>query len=148
MVIWTGTDPQSGQPTAIFTIAGNSTGAVVSVVGSFNDWTPGIHTLKPTDEGTLSVSVLVRPDADLHFRYLDSDGVWFDDPDSDAITEYGSFVAAPLRVDEPPTEPTGAADDGAPSGAAASQLDHGAVTEEAAAPADVPKSRGAVKRRG
>ncbi|ADJ48126.1 hypothetical protein AMES_6301 [Amycolatopsis mediterranei S699] len=53
----------------------------VSVVGSFNDWTPGRHHLTPRSNGRRSASVDVAPGTVLHFRYLGEDGHWFDDPD-------------------------------------------------------------------
>ena len=93
MAIQTGSDPTSGQPTVTFSIAARD-GAVVSVVGSFNDWTPGLHSFERRDDGTLAVTVPVRAGEGLHFRYLDSDGIWFDDAESDTLTEYGSFISA------------------------------------------------------
>ena len=77
--------------------AGDPPGAV-SVVGSFNDWTPGAHTLMRDDSGLRSVTVQLPYGRAVHFRYLAADGVWFDDPDADEITESGSVlhaVAAP-----------------------------------------------------
>jgi hypothetical protein len=53
----------------------------VSVVGDFNAWTPGRHELRPLRNGTRSVSVRVRSDRPVRFRYLGSGGQWFDDPD-------------------------------------------------------------------
>ncbi|WP_372667215.1 isoamylase [Amycolatopsis kentuckyensis] len=53
----------------------------VSVVGSFNDWTPGRHHLTPRSNGRRSTSVDVAPGTVLQFRYLGEDGHWFDDPD-------------------------------------------------------------------
>jgi 1,4-alpha-glucan branching enzyme len=101
MTIEIGTDPVSGQLTATFSIA-TTNAAAVSVVGSFNDWTPGAHTLQPAGEGRVAVTVIVAPGEDLHFRYLDSDGVWFDDPGADSINEHGSFVSATrVTIPEP-----------------------------------------------
>ncbi|MEV6872040.1 isoamylase [Amycolatopsis sp. NPDC051128] len=53
----------------------------VSVVGCFNEWTPGRHPLTPRSNGRRSVSVDVAPGAVIQFRYLGEDGFWFDDPD-------------------------------------------------------------------
>ena len=53
----------------------------VSVVGSFNDWTPGRHHLTPRSNGRRSAVVEVPPGTVLQFRYLGEDGLWFDDPD-------------------------------------------------------------------
>lgn len=52
----------------------------VSVVGDFNDWTPGRHELKPLRDGTRSVTVRVPAGRAVRFRYLAPDGHWFDDP--------------------------------------------------------------------
>ncbi len=52
----------------------------VSVVGDFNDWTPGVHTLVRRRNGTRSVKVKVAPGAAYRFRYLGEQGHWFDDP--------------------------------------------------------------------
>ena len=55
----------------------------VSVVGDFNEWTPGVHTLVKRSNGTRSVKVAVPPGAEYEFRYLAEGGVWFDDPQLD-----------------------------------------------------------------
>jgi 1,4-alpha-glucan branching enzyme len=52
----------------------------VSVVGDFNDWTPGVHTLVRRSNGTRSVKVAVPAGVAYRFRYLAEGGHWFDDP--------------------------------------------------------------------
>jgi 1,4-alpha-glucan branching enzyme len=52
----------------------------VSVVGDFNEWTPGVHTLVRRSNGTRSVRVAVPSGAAYRFRYLGEAGSWFDDP--------------------------------------------------------------------
>ncbi len=52
----------------------------VSVVGDFNEWTPGVHTLVKRSNGTCSVRVPVERGNSYRFRYLAEDAVWFDDP--------------------------------------------------------------------
>ena len=64
----------------------------VSAVGTFNDWTPGIHKLVRRSNGTRSVTVTVPNGNSLQFRYLGEGGVWFDDDDAQAITPQGSLV--------------------------------------------------------
>lgn len=64
----------------------------VSVVGSFNDWRPGVHRLVRRSNGTRSVSVAVPKGQDVRFRYLGNGGVWFDDPDAHEINHDGSLV--------------------------------------------------------
>lgn len=53
----------------------------VSVVGDFNDWTPGRHELKSLRDGSRAVSVRVPAGRRVRFRYLAADGHWFDDPE-------------------------------------------------------------------
>ena len=64
----------------------------ISVVGSFNDWVPGVHPLVRQDDGTLSVTVEVHHPGDVHFRYLGAHGQWFDDPNAHVINEHGSTL--------------------------------------------------------
>jgi 1,4-alpha-glucan branching enzyme len=52
----------------------------VSVVGDFNDWTPGVHPLVRRSNGTRSVKVAVPAGRSFGFRYLAEGGHWFDDP--------------------------------------------------------------------
>lgn len=51
----------------------------VSVVGTFNDWTPGTHTLVRRSNGTRSVRVDLGCGR-VEFRYLADGGVWLDEP--------------------------------------------------------------------
>lgn len=55
----------------------------VSVVGDFNDWTPGKHVLAKRTNGTRSVSVTMPKGSSVRFRYLGEGGHWFDDPEAD-----------------------------------------------------------------
>ena len=55
----------------------------VSVVGDFNDWTPGTHVFAKRTNGTHSVSVNIAKGSSVRFRYLGEHGHWFDDPDAD-----------------------------------------------------------------
>lgn len=64
---------------------------VVSVVGSFNDWTPGRHVLVPRRDGTASVTITLGP-GQHRFRYLATGDVWFDDPDADRIDHQGGTL--------------------------------------------------------
>ncbi|MFF3214328.1 isoamylase early set domain-containing protein [Streptomyces sp. NPDC002886] len=51
----------------------------VSVVGDFNDWQPGVHTLKARKDGKRAVTVAL-PSASVHsFRYLAAGDYWFND---------------------------------------------------------------------
>lgn len=66
----------------------------VSVVGTFNDWTPGTHVLRRRSNGTSSVTVTVPTGTAVTFRYLGEHGRWFDDDTADEITTEGSLVLA------------------------------------------------------
>lgn len=59
----------------------------VSVVGDFNDWTPGMHELRKRSNGTRSVSIAFPAGSAIRFRYLAADGHWFDEPDATACPE-------------------------------------------------------------
>jgi hypothetical protein len=61
----------------------------VSVVGTFNDWEPGLHELKVRRDGTRTVTVRLEP-GHYRFRYLASDGIWMDDEHADAVGPHGS----------------------------------------------------------
>ncbi|AWZ09051.1 MULTISPECIES: isoamylase early set domain-containing protein [unclassified Streptomyces] len=51
----------------------------VSVVGDFNDWQPGVHTLRPRKDGKRAVTVEL-PAMNTHsFRYLAAGDYWFND---------------------------------------------------------------------
>jgi hypothetical protein len=61
------------------------------VVGTFNDWEPGRHTLVPRADGSASVSVTLAPGAS-RFRYLADGGVWFDDDQADHLDHSGGHL--------------------------------------------------------
>jgi hypothetical protein len=63
-----------------FTLPADLPAGPVSVVGDFNNWTPGRHELRPLRDGTRSVSVRVPAAKTMRFRYLATGGHWFDDP--------------------------------------------------------------------
>jgi Glycogen recognition site of AMP-activated protein kinase len=63
----------------------------ISVVGSFNSWTPGVHELQPRRDGTRAVS-LVLPPGTHRFRYLGPDGHWFDDLDAPHVDGEGCVL--------------------------------------------------------
>lgn len=70
-----------------------------SVVGSFNDWTPGAHFFTE-DQGVWSVIIEVPYGQQVHFRYLADGGRWFDDPDADVSGDDGGRIAAVVPGDE------------------------------------------------
>ncbi|TFV87007.1 isoamylase early set domain-containing protein [Blastococcus sp. CT_GayMR16] len=64
----------------------------MSVVGDFNDWTPGAHVLRKSSNGTRSVAVTLPAGQSVRFRYLADGGHWFDDPQADAQEQEGSLL--------------------------------------------------------
>lgn len=64
----------------------------VSVVGDFNGWTPGTHTLARRSNGTRSVKVKVAPGVAYRFRYLAEGGHWFNDPLADTHEDQNGVV--------------------------------------------------------
>ncbi|MFH7595230.1 isoamylase early set domain-containing protein [Streptomyces racemochromogenes] len=51
----------------------------VSVVGDFNDWQPGTHTLTPRKDGKRAVTVQLPGENTYAFRYLAAGDYWFND---------------------------------------------------------------------
>jgi 1,4-alpha-glucan branching enzyme len=64
----------------------------VSVVGDFNGWSPFAHVLKKRSNGTRSATVTVPAGSSVHFRYLGSDGHWFDDPEAHEVHDGGGIL--------------------------------------------------------
>jgi 1,4-alpha-glucan branching enzyme len=75
-----------------FALAADEPAGTVSVVGTFNDWTPGAHVLKKRSNGTRSVVVTVPAGSSVCFRYLGENGQWFDDPDAELVTADGGHL--------------------------------------------------------
>ena len=74
-----------------FSVPGDQPAGDVSVVGTFNDWTPGRHQLVPRRNGTRSVSVILPP-GEHRFRYLATGGVWFDDHAADSVDTHAGLL--------------------------------------------------------
>jgi hypothetical protein len=90
----------TGETLIQFTIADHVHEGVVSIVGSFNDWTPGIDVFVLRANGTRVADVTVTGTDDVVFRYLGSGGVWLDDPDADEIDERGSVIHLRAVIDD------------------------------------------------
>jgi 1,4-alpha-glucan branching enzyme len=61
----------------------------VSVVGDFNEWDPAETPLKPRSNGTRSAVLRLPAGSRYRFRYLASDGYFFDDEAADAYEANG-----------------------------------------------------------
>ena len=77
-----------------FTLPADLPIEAVSLVGDHNDWSPGVHELRPRRDGRRSVSLTARAGSTLRFRYLGTGGVWFDDDSADRIDDRGCIVTA------------------------------------------------------
>ncbi len=64
----------------------------VSVVGDFNDWKPGAHKLIRRNNGTRSASVTLPPGSRVRFRYLGTNGRWFDEAAADDHDGQNSLI--------------------------------------------------------
>ena len=71
---------KAGNADVTFVLSDAEPAGRVSVVGDFNDWTPGVHTLVRRSNGTRSVRVALPSGRAFRFRYLGEGGEWFDDP--------------------------------------------------------------------
>lgn len=70
---------ENGAMKITFCLPADDPAGPVSVVGDFNDWEPGRHTLVRRSNGTRSVAVSLLPGETVRFRYLGENGHWFDD---------------------------------------------------------------------
>lgn len=90
----TSRDAATGATTITFSLSADE--GAVSVVGNFNDWTPGVHVLGGRGK-TRSVSVEVPADYIAVFRYLGEGGRWFDEPEASYV-DAGASVLLPAEV--------------------------------------------------
>ena len=85
---------RDGSVRVTFTLPMDEPGGAVSVVGNFNDWTPGAVPLKKRSNGTMSATVTVPADYIIAFRYLGENDTWFDEPDADFVDHGASVIWA------------------------------------------------------
>ena len=64
----------------------------VSVVGDFNDWTPGVNVLAKRTNGTRSAAVTLPAGSKYRFRYLGENGHWFDDDTAERDGDAGLII--------------------------------------------------------
>jgi 1,4-alpha-glucan branching enzyme len=93
-VIRRSNDKRTGQVKLTFALPLDAHAGPVSVVGDFNKWTPGVHTLVKRTNGMRSVVVSLPPGTQSRFRYLGDGGHWFDDHDADAVDHQGGLLRA------------------------------------------------------
>lgn len=86
--------PKNAETKLTFALPLDHPAGPVSVVGNFNDWTPGATRLVKRANGTMSASVTVPGNYIVNFRYLGDNGFWFDEPEADAVDAGASIVWA------------------------------------------------------
>lgn len=91
MAVKVSTDNKTGMKKISFILPDNIHDGPVSAVGDFNGWQPGAHRLVRRSNGTRGATATVAAGQAVHFRYLGSGGVWFDDPEAPCNGE-GCFV--------------------------------------------------------
>jgi hypothetical protein len=64
-----------------FSLTEDEAEGMVSVVGTFNEWTPGVDELHEDQPGRKVATVQAPYGEEIFFRYLGEGGRWFDDPD-------------------------------------------------------------------
>jgi len=82
---------KAGTAKVTWTLPADFPAGPVSVLGTFNDWTPEIHRLKNRAGGVRSASATVPLGTTLCFRYLGENEAWFDDADAAACEHGGSI---------------------------------------------------------
>ena len=92
--------PKSAGTRITFSLPADQVDGAVSVVGNFNEWTPGRDVLRRRSNGTMSAAVTVPADYIAVFRYLGEGGVWFDEPDADFVDDGASVVLARGTVEQ------------------------------------------------
>jgi hypothetical protein len=85
-------DTKKKKTTVQFVLPDDVHDGPVSAVGTFNGWDPDAHRLVRRSNGTRSVSIKVAAGQELHFRYLGSGGLWFDDPEVSEWCDEGALV--------------------------------------------------------
>ncbi|GAC1440853.1 MAG: isoamylase [Mycobacteriales bacterium] len=81
---------KAGTAKVTFTLPADVPEGPVSVLGTFNEWTPGRHLLKKRAGGVRTASVTVPAGSTLCFRYLGEGTAWFDDADASPCEHGGS----------------------------------------------------------
>lgn len=74
--------PRSAEVKVTFALPADEPAGAVSVVGDFNDWTPGRNVLAKRTNGTRSAVITLPVGSSVRFRYLGENGHWFDDSDA------------------------------------------------------------------
>ncbi|MFF4393682.1 isoamylase early set domain-containing protein [Streptomyces sp. NPDC001552] len=71
--------PRKDRTEVTFVLPADTPPGPVSVVGDFNAWRPGVHTLAPRKDGKRAVTVTLPSESSHSFRYLAAGDYWFND---------------------------------------------------------------------
>ncbi len=76
-----------------FRLSGAEVQVGASVLGDFNDWSPGAHPLRRRRDGTYSATVSLPAGRVYRFRYLVDDERWLNDEQADKLVpnRFGSL---------------------------------------------------------
>ncbi|MFD5932451.1 isoamylase early set domain-containing protein [Streptomyces sp. NPDC060333] len=77
--------PRKDRTEVTFVLPAGTPPGPVSVVGDFNEWQPGVHTLTPRKDGNRAVTVELPGESAHSFRYLAAGDYWFNDESADAL---------------------------------------------------------------
>ncbi|MER6781622.1 MULTISPECIES: hypothetical protein [unclassified Streptomyces] len=75
--------PRKDGTEVTFVLPGEEPPGPVSVVGDFNGWQPGVHTLQPRKDGKRAVTVALTAETTHSFRYLAAGDYWFNEECTD-----------------------------------------------------------------
>lgn len=98
MSIRLGSEPETGRIVLLFVLPADEHPDPVSVVGSFNDWTPRTDLLIDQGDGTIGVNVSVQAGSVIHCRYLASNGRWCHDPDAEHVDAESAAFHVPKHA--------------------------------------------------
>ncbi len=142
----TARDPKTGGRKITFSLPADHAGGTISVVGNFNDWTPGVTVLARRG-ATQSASVVVAADYIAVFRYLGENDFWFDEPEA-SFVDAGASVLMPPAEKKPAARRAPAAAKAAAAPAVKASATKAPATKAPAtkAPAKAPAAKPATRR--
>lgn len=148
----TARDTKTGGRKITFSLPADHAGGTISVVGNFNDWTPGVTVLAKRG-ATQSASVTVAADYIAVFRYLGENDHWFDEPEASYVDAGASVLLPPAEkkpasrktAKQAPAEAPTAPVKAAPAKAAPAKVAPAKAAPAKAAPAKAAPAKAATK---
>ncbi|MFC8269451.1 isoamylase early set domain-containing protein [Streptomyces cinereoruber] len=84
--------PRKDRTEITFVLPPDNPPGPVSVVGDFNDWQPGTHTLTARKDGMRAVTVSLAGQNSHSFRYLAAGDYWFNEDQADGAEGPNSLL--------------------------------------------------------